>query len=477
MTALRVLAALTLLLTGWFGAVTSTSAQSDSSVSATVTTANSVPSLTYFALGDSYASGFGLLGDDNTHCDRSSNAYPYLVRDSLEQTYSTVDLRHLACAGATAGTNTTDTSDPDKSISHQFASANAYLDQRDGITNPDPVLVTITIGANDIGLTDPTTLGQIIRPLSAIQPTVIAPDTVRIGLPQSGVDFFAWLDKKTAPIAPSLTAGIDTLLSHKNVHIVLTDYPDPFRQGGFGACNDFFRSLSCDDAMNFLILRLNSIVLDQLIRIKDPGRLRVAALGPSFASHTADCAPFATSANAAETWFQQPDKDDPASNIVACVHPNQLGAQGIADAILELVPTMLPAPVEAPPRTWTASVQVSLCDAPPNSGQDMNCQGTTGVVVNVSLASGEPLGSCTSGEPEQFPGGDMISLCSIDGLPFNADLVASQDLSTVPAGYEPFSNSLTLHVDDLISGGGDQATFTFIDVPPDASGSAGVTSG
>jgi lysophospholipase L1-like esterase len=474
---LRIIAMSMFLLTGWLGAIPSVSAHSGHVDLASLATADSAPSLTYFALGDSYASGYGLPGDDKTHCDRSPNAYPYLVKAALSQTYTNIDLHHLACMGATAGTNTKDTSDPDKSINHQFATADAILDQRDGTADPDPVLVTITIGANDIGLTDPTTLQQIIRPLSAIQPTVIAPDTVRLGLPQSGLDFFAWLDKQAAPMAPSLTAGIDTLLSHKNVHIVLTDYPNPFRQGGFGACNDFFRSLSCDDAMNFLILRLNSIMLDQLIRVKDPSRLRVAALGSSFASHTADCAPFAASANADVSWFQQPDKDNPAANIGACVHPNQQGAQGIADEIVGLVHTMMPAPVAASPRTWPASVQVALCNVPPNSGQAMHCQAAAGVVVNVSLASGELLGSCTSGAPQQFPGGDMISLCSIDGLPFNADLVASQDLSTIPPGYEPFSNSLTLHVDDLIPGGGDQATFTFFDVPIDPSGSTGTTPG
>ena len=130
-------------------------------------------------------------------------------------------------------------------------------------------------------------------------------------------------------------------------------------------------------------------------------------------------------------------------------------------------------------KTWTASVQVSLCDAPPNSGQDMNCHGMAGVVATISLASGEILGSCTSGEPVQFPGGDMISLCSVDGLPFNADLVATQDPSTIPTGYVPYSNSLTLHVDDLTPGGGDSATFTFFDVRADAgsSGATGASSG
>lgn len=119
-----------------------------------IAVADERPALTYFALGDSYASGHGLF-DDGTPCRRSQYAYPYWVSDALSATYA-VDFgpeRHLACSGATAGTND-DTSDPAKSISYQFEKVNAFLDERDGNGGSDPVLVTITIGANDVGLTD-----------------------------------------------------------------------------------------------------------------------------------------------------------------------------------------------------------------------------------------------------------------------------------------------------------------------------------
>jgi lysophospholipase L1-like esterase len=299
------------------------------------------PSLTYFALGDSYASGHGLPGDNEGNdkaCRRSLHAYPYQVEEALSATY-TVDFgleHHLACSGATAGPNIKEPSPRYKSIIHQFETVNDILDDHDGT---DPILVTITIGANDIGLTDPKTLQQLIRPTTIFQPRITASGELYFGPPESAVEFFEWLDDKDSAITSSLTPGIDSLLAHENVYIVLTDYPRPFREGGFGGgiCNDFFFTLTCDEAMDYIIARLNRIVADQFVRVSDPLRLNIAPLGSRFAPHYADCAPFVASANAAETWFQIPRTDDAYANMDACVHPNEQGAQGIADAIVDRV--------------------------------------------------------------------------------------------------------------------------------------------
>lgn len=114
--------------------------------------------------------------------------------------------------------------------------------------------------------------------------------------------------------------------------------------------------------------------------------------------------------------------------------------------------------------TWTASVQVMMCDTGPGGGTDMNCHAEAGIKVDISLASGEFMGSCTVGEPRPTPWNVSISTCSVEGMPFNEVFVASQDLSTVPAGYVPHNNQLTLSVNHLHPGGGDQATFTFVNV-------------
>lgn len=125
------------------------------------------------------------------------------------------------------------------------------------------------------------------------------------------------------------------------------------------------------------------------------------------------------------------------------------------------------------PDTWTASVQVMMCEG------EMDCFGQGGIVVNISLASGEYLGSCTLSDPYPTPWGVDISTCTVPGMPFNAELVATQDPSTIPVGYEPREETLSLSVGDLIPGGGDQATFTFVNMrtepPTSASASLSIT--
>lgn len=127
--------------------------------------------------------------------------------------------------------------------------------------------------------------------------------------------------------------------------------------------------------------------------------------------------------------------------------------------------------------TWTASFSVYQCNLPPNSGPDTICNAEAGIVVDISLASGEYLGSCTLGEPQPLPLGGSISTCMVEGLPFNADFVATQDTSTIPAGYEPHEEALYLEVDGLIPGGGDQTTFTFFNVPTDPGSTGAVIEG
>ena len=315
------------------------------------------PALTYFALGDSYASGHGLF-DDGEPCRRSSLAYPYRIKDALSANYEQITFHHYACSGATAGPN----SDlhPYKTISDQFEIVNAFLDHRDRTGGSATVLVTITIGANDVGLDRLSTWLKVLR-----------------SFPTSAFAFFEWLDDKSAPIGPSLTTGIDDLLSHEDVYIVLTDYPNPFAEGVFGGdCNDLFNTLTCDDAIKRILERLNSIVLDQFSRVGQPDRLRVAPLGPSFSTHHSTCG--VESMPISQTWFQLAYHDSQRSmldNIEeyadACFHPNASGAQAIADAVVDLARVMLPVSVTpeddragpaAPPVAWPSDRN----DGPPS---------------------------------------------------------------------------------------------------------------
>ena len=53
----------------------------------------------YFALGDSIASGHG-LNSDKTKCNLSTKAYPYKLKEMLEQHY-TINFVRYTCSGDT----------------------------------------------------------------------------------------------------------------------------------------------------------------------------------------------------------------------------------------------------------------------------------------------------------------------------------------------------------------------------------------
>lgn len=96
----------------------------------------------YVAMGDSVAAGAGLsplagaTPEDET-CDRSSEAYPYLVAERLQ-----TSVVHLACSGAKV----------DEGIYGTQARGGIRLPAQlpNAFTNGKPELMTITIGANDI---------------------------------------------------------------------------------------------------------------------------------------------------------------------------------------------------------------------------------------------------------------------------------------------------------------------------------------
>jgi hypothetical protein len=149
--------------------------------------------------------------------------------------------------------------------------------------------------------------------------------------------------------------------------------------------------------------------------------------------------------------------------VTEATEPVQVIAPGEAAVPTKEVATEPPAGSEQ--RTWTASVQVVLCD---ESG---SCQAGAGIVVNISLASGEWMGSCTTSEPMPTPWDVYISTCTVEGLPYYEDFVATQDPSTMPEGYVPSNDPQTLHVEDIHPGGGDEATFMFTNVRRDAGAS------
>lgn len=96
----------------------------------------------YIALGDSVAAGIGLATySDASACDRTEQSYPERLASA-----SKYELTNLACSGATIA----------KGISgSQTVNELALPAQIDTLLNDDkaPDVITITIGANDIGWT------------------------------------------------------------------------------------------------------------------------------------------------------------------------------------------------------------------------------------------------------------------------------------------------------------------------------------
>lgn len=114
--------------------------------------ANIGQTVRYFALGDSVASGHGLLDNDGSACvpngvsccHRSRLAYPWIVSELLTDLgYEVVfaDGQHLACSSARS--------------EHLNGQIDILLDQLDGRSPEDAVLLSITIGVNDFAWDSP----------------------------------------------------------------------------------------------------------------------------------------------------------------------------------------------------------------------------------------------------------------------------------------------------------------------------------
>ncbi len=98
--------------------------------------------LSYVSIGDSIASGAGLPTQTGTsECDQSPEAYPNLVAKSLQ-----MKLTSLACSGARTSAGIIKTQ-------FVYATATTIQPQIDRLfeSKTTPNLVTITIGANDLG--------------------------------------------------------------------------------------------------------------------------------------------------------------------------------------------------------------------------------------------------------------------------------------------------------------------------------------
>jgi len=294
----------------------------------------------YFGLGDSIASGHGLM-DTGGPCRRSLRSYPHKVAELLSQRYATVNWTILACSGATAGqpSRRTLADDPNKWLQNQVDYVLAHLSNR-------PTLVSITIGANDFNWSD---IGGEFQ--SHLQ--------------EDFNQFQQWADGKTATVKSNVLTQVQRLLAHENIVIVLTDMHNPINTNSFFFLPTLYKKpLSCvsDGCYNrteYVAHKLSGAFLEIWSELGQPSRLQIAAVHEKFHLDGGHESPTTGSANRtcgysspiiANTWIQY--QDDPLSNSNPdlpanvkkytggpwkgdCFHPNDAGAAAYADAVNE----------------------------------------------------------------------------------------------------------------------------------------------
>ncbi|MFI9387928.1 SGNH/GDSL hydrolase family protein [Kutzneria sp. NPDC052558] len=169
----------------------------------------------YVALGDSFAAGPLLLPQDGYHfdpCLQSTVDYAHLVAKALQAK----TFRDVTCSGATTDNILATPQKPDLPISPS-------VPIQIGAVTPTTTLVTISIGANDIGLASLalTCLNLLPEPNGTS-----CKDTATAG----GVDRGA---EAVAAEAPHLAAVLDTVHQKApHARIVITSYANYIQPGG-----------------------------------------------------------------------------------------------------------------------------------------------------------------------------------------------------------------------------------------------------
>lgn len=299
--------------------------------------------INYFALGDSVASGHGLV-DDGTACHRSALAYPFKVAGGLGIPGTVAyNVRHLACSGAVTGVPEQPT-DPNHSFDTQVAQVIRAL--RDEIAADQLVLVSITIGANNFRWLHRSILGH---------------------MEESDDAFQTWVEETVDAIATDVKGQVEFLLGFANVAAVITQYHNPINRDSIffrltdklvsTSCTSRFGIPKCYDRTEFAVHALNSaFALKVSAPLGHPDRLKITpTLHEAFHGHegpgvlgifdggTSYCG-FAPP-GLDQTWVQYPG--DGSSNSVAsiaghadghftgdCFHPNEQGAQTFADEVI-----------------------------------------------------------------------------------------------------------------------------------------------
>ncbi|HMD89089.1 MAG TPA: GDSL-type esterase/lipase family protein [Anaerolineaceae bacterium] len=291
------------------------------------------PVIDYFALGDSIASGHGLK-DDGSPCQRSTNAYPYDVKNDLENRFTKVNFYHFACSGATLF-------EPDSKTIKQDKYKWFNNQVNDVVTiskvSERPTLVTITIGGNDLGFDNLPFFLTALRLSDA-------------------PGYINWIDDLVDKgIRPLLQAQVSKLLSQPNVSVIITEIHNPVNpQSSLFAGTEFagqcgWISSDCFSRAEIAIKKLNSAIIAIVENIGQYDRLQVTPIYNKFIGHESP-PPICGLKLISDTYVQYPG--DGYSNSASllpdsmrkklniskggdCFHPNLKGAKVYADSVNE----------------------------------------------------------------------------------------------------------------------------------------------
>ena len=283
--------------------------------------------LHYFALGDSVASGHG-LNDDRAACKESPFAYPKLVTSLLSSRFESVAPTYLACSGATV-LQPTNPSDQRKWFANQVSSVLATLPS----LGSDPVLVSITIGADDLGWSEPWRFFDLLYRLK-------------------DKPFINRIDATAGLVATELHRQVYSLLQYPSVAVIVTEYHNPLNTDSvfFLSPGDLLAGIDslglcglqpCYTRSELAVESLNGAAGQAYVGLGRPTRMQLTPVNSLFQGHEAPmpiCG--GASPSIATTWVQYPS--DPESNAWVfknqvlggdCFHPNREGARKYADQI------------------------------------------------------------------------------------------------------------------------------------------------
>ena len=300
----------TLMPAACSGTQTAASTSSQASASAAAAGADPVTQGSYVALGDSYTSGPDIpdQASDPVGCARSDRNYPALVAQSLGLVARTQD---MSCSAARIANLTTSQSTDDGTNPAQLSALTT-----------DTTLVTLGIGGNDVDFTSVLTKCVELDLVPSFLGGALSMDSApcHAYYTSGGVDKIQQTIQSADGNLTDALARIKTRAPH--AHVFVVGYPDLLPSSGTSCAHTL--GITADDVafLDSEELRLNSMLQQ---RAADAGATYVDTYTPS-EGHDA-CS------DAATRWIEPLAPASPAAPL----HPNAIGEQGMADAVLHAI--------------------------------------------------------------------------------------------------------------------------------------------